>query len=252
MINQTKNKGIQNEHEFIEYLNHKKIKELNPMAYDFVVTLFPNINDNDIIYAIPRLDKGKTDFVIRINETNKNISVKMGYSNSVHLERLDSFIDFLQKIKVDENTIKQFIKFHYADDTIDNSGINRISSEEYKKRYQTEIDEINLVFNEKTILQKAIDHFLFNGRYHSNVDALVHGTVNDFLWLTKEEIYKIMFTKKDDYTTGVHFGILYCQPWSRNLQYKNSEEYKREYVQIKWYNILDNIIEIMALHRKKE
>lgn len=43
--------------------------------------------------------------------------------------------------------------------------------------------------------------------------------------------------------------MLYCQPWTRNLQHKKSEEYKRQYIQIKWYNMLDDIIEIMANYR---
>lgn len=71
-----------------------------------------------------------------------------------------------------------------------------------------------------------------------------------FFWINKEEIVKIMLAKKNNYSTGVHFGLLYCQPWTRNLQYKQSDEYKREYVQIKWHNLLDNIIEIMAFYRK--
>lgn len=167
MLNNTKNKGIQNEHEFIEYFNNRKVKELNPIAYDFIISLLPNINDNDIITAIPRLDKGKTDFIIQINGINKNISVKKGYSNSIHLEKLESFIDFLRKIKVDEDTIKKFVKFHYADGSNNNTGKKRISSEEYKKLYQKEIDEINTVFNNKKILLQATKYFLFDGKYNS-------------------------------------------------------------------------------------
>lgn len=251
MLNYVKNKGIQNEHEFIEYFNHRKVKELNPMANDFIISLFPNAKEEDVIYAIPRLDKGKTDFIIIINEIDKKISVKMGYSNSVHLEKIESFVNFLRNIGIEEQTIKLFLKFHYADGTLNGNGKIRLSSENYKQLYQNEIDKINLSFNKEDTIKKAIEHFVIRGRYNDNIDVLVHGTVNNFFWIHKEEIFKIMLEKKDKYSTGIHFGLLYCQPWTRNLQYKQADEYKREYIQIKWHNLLDDIIEVMAFYRKK-
>ena len=250
MLNYVKNKGIQNEHEFVEYFNKRKVKELNPMANDFIKSIFPNVIENDIIYAIPRLDKGKTDFILIINEIEKKISLKKGYSNSIHLEKIESFVNFLRNIGINEETIKLFIKFHYEDGSLDGSGENRLSSENYKQLYQNKIDKINLEFNKEDIIKKAINRFIISGRYHDNVDVLVHGTIYDFFWINKEEIFKIMLAKKDNYSTDVHFGLLYCQPWTRNLQYKQSDEYKREYVQIKWHNLLDNIIEIMAFYRE--
>lgn len=250
MLNNVKNKGIQNEHEFVEYFNKRKVKELNPMANDFIKSIFPNVIENDIIYAIPRLDKGKTDFILIINEIEKKISLKKGYSNSIHLEKIESFVNFLINIGINEETIKLFIKFHYADGSLDGSGENRLSSENYKQLYQNEIDRINLEFNREDIIKKAINHFIISGRYNDSVDVLVHGTIYDFFWINKEEIFKIMLAKKNNYSTGVHFALLYCQPWTRNLQYKQSDEYKREYVQIKWYNLSDNIIEIMAFYRE--
>lgn len=252
MLNYVKNKGIQNEHEFVEYFNQKRVKELNPMAYDFIIELFPNAKDEDVIRAIPRLDKGKTDFIIKINDMDKKISVKKGYSNSVHLERIDSFVNFLRKIGISENIIELFLKFHYADGTKDGNGTIRLSSDSYKQLYQNEIDEINQAFSEEKIVKKAIEHFMIVGRYNDNVDILLHGTIDDFFWITKEEIIKIMLAKKDNYSTGVHFGLLFCQPWTRNLQYKQSDEYKREYVQIKWHNMFDDIVEIMAFYRDKK
>ena len=60
----------------------------------------------------------------------------------------------------------------------------------------------------------------------------------------KYKIYKLILSKKDNYSTGVHFGPLFCQPWTRNLQHKQSDEYKRDYIQIKWYSLKDDIIGI--------
>lgn len=245
-----KNKGIQNENDFIEYFRNKKVKDLNPMTYDFIVTLFPNIKDNDIIKTTYRLDKSKSDFLLTVGDITKRVSVKNGRCNSVHLESIETFIDFLKKNGTPENIIKRFLYYHYADSTIDGTGKNRLSVQEYKELNQKDIDIINNFFNNDVLLKNVTDRFLLVGKFYDSVDIIVYGTINDFYWITKNEIYDLILSKKDEYSTGVHFGPLFCQPWTRNLQFKESDEYKRNYVQIKWYSLIDDIIKVMAFRRK--
>lgn len=245
-----KNKGIKNENDFIEYFRNKKVKDLNPMAYDFIITLFPNIKNNDVIKTTYRLDKSKSDFLLTVGDITKRISVKNGRCNSVHLESIETFLDFLRKNGIPKNIIEKFLYYHYADSTIDGTGKNRLSVQEYKELNQKDIDIINVFFNNDAILKKATDRFLIVGKFNDSVDIIVYGTINDFYWITKNEIYDLMLSKKDEYSTGVHFGPLFCQPWTRNLQFKKSDEYKRNYVQIKWYSLIDDIIKVMAFSRK--
>ena len=93
-----KNKGIANENEFIEYFHNKRINELNPMAYLLITKLFPNAKENDIIKTTYRLDKTKSDLLISINDITKKISIKNGKCNSVHLESIETFTNFLRKL----------------------------------------------------------------------------------------------------------------------------------------------------------
>lgn len=245
-----KNKGIQNENSFIDYFRNKKVIDLNPMTYSFINTIFPNIKDSDIIKITYRLDKTKSDFLLTINNITKKISVKNGRCNSVHLESIETFINFLRKNGISEDIIQKFLKYHYADSTNNGSGIKRLSVKEYKENYQEEIDIINKALNNENIIIKAINRFLLVGKFCDSVDVIIYGTIDDFLWITKDEIYKLILAKKDEYSTGVHFGPLFCQPWTRNLQFKQSDEYKRHYVQIKWYSLADDIIKVMAFYRK--
>ena len=105
----------------------------------------------------------------------------------------------MRKIGIDERTIDLFLKFHYADGTKDGSGNVRLSSDSYKQLYQNDIDEINNAFNDNgEILKKAIEHFMIVGRYNDNVEVLIHGTIDDFFWITKDEMFKIMLAKKDN------------------------------------------------------
>ena len=54
----------------------------------------------------------------------------------------------------------------------------------------------------------------------------------------------ILMSKQNIYSTGVHFVNLFCQPMTRNLNYNPKYEKKRFCVQIKWYSIFDDIMEI--------
>ena len=51
-------------------------------------------------------------------------------------------------------------------------------------------------------------------------------------------------SKQNIYSTGVHFVNLFCHPMTRNLNYNPKYEKKRFCVQIKWYSIFDDIMEI--------
>ena len=70
--------GFQNEWEFINYLNKRKIKKLHPLFSDFIYTLFPGVKEEDIIYCYGVLGKQKGDLRIIIQKKTKYVSVKKG------------------------------------------------------------------------------------------------------------------------------------------------------------------------------
>ena len=63
--------GYKNENEFVNYLNGKKISEMNPMFAEFLETLFGKLNGNNVIHAWNNYQKQKTDIYIEIK--NKRI-----------------------------------------------------------------------------------------------------------------------------------------------------------------------------------
>ena len=240
------NRGEKNEINFVNYLNNKKVCELNPMFLELITDLFGNVNENDTIICIKNKYPTKTDIFIKINNIQKRISIKMGYNNSVHIERISEFIHFLIENNVNKSIIQKYLRFHYADGTTNGTGNNRISSEEYKKYHQNEIDEINKALNNEELVRKAITRFVIKGRNSKcEIHAIVYGTPNDFLWIKREEIYKIILDKISNYSTGVHFGSLFCQPQNRCLNYNALYDKKRFCVQIKWYSLFDDIIDNM-------
>ena len=236
--------GYLTEHCIINYLNGKKVKNLNIMYLEMIEDLFENIKPEDKIIAWKNPFLQKTDLFIKINNQIKRISVKYGIKNSVHVEPISEFIHFLIENNIEKKYIISYLKYHYADGTTIGSGIKRISGEEYKKKHQKEIDLLNGKLNNKLLITKVIDRFILKGNndIHS-IDAIIYGSYDDFIYITRNEIIEIIFNKMNTYSTGVHFSTLSCQPMNRCLNYNPRYEKKRFCVQIKWYNLFDDFIE---------
>lgn len=238
--------GFDNEYEFVKYLNGKRVIELNPIFRELIERMFYDVDDYDLIKSWRNHYKQKTDIFIKINGIMKGISIKKGIKNSIHVERISDFIHFLIENNIDREIVIEYLKYHYADGSTNGKGNKRLSVEEYKKDNQSSIDKINIYLNKNEILLKAIDRFVIKGK-NSNyyIDALICGQVDDFIWITKEDIIKVIMSKKDNYSTAVHFGPLTVQPKNRCLNYNSKYEKDRFCIQIKWYNLFDDIIENM-------
>lgn len=238
--------GSANEFEFVKYLNGKKISELNPLFTSLINKLFPFENKNLIIKSWRNHYSQKSDVFIKINGQIRGISIKKGIKNSVHVERISDFIKFLNENNIENETINEYLKYHYADGTLNGTGKKRLTIEEYKEKNQYEIDKINQIFNKEEFLNKAIDRFVLKGNNSDYyIDAIVYGEVNDFIFATRKEIRNIILSKKDNYSSAIHFGPLTCQPKNRCLNYNPKYEKDRFCIQIKWYSIFDDIIENM-------
>ncbi len=238
------NNGYINEQQFVNYLNGKKIKQLNPLYLDMMNKLFENISEESIIKSWRNPFLQKTDIYIKINDNIKRISIKCGNKNSVHVEPISEFIHFLIDNKIERKYIMSYLKYHYADGTTNGSGTNRLSAAEYKIKYQEEIDILNKRFNQNDIIGKVIDRFILKGNNDINyIDLLIYGIPEDFIYITREEIKEIIQNKINIYSTGVHFSVLSCQPLNRCLNNNQKYDSRRYCVQIKWYSLFDDIIE---------
>lgn len=238
--------GIRNEKKFVTVLNNKSVSEMNPMFFSLLCYLYPNIKKSDIVHCYQNNDLDKADIFIEINNVFKQVSIKMGMKNSVHVERISDFIHFLIENHISKEAVIAYLKYHYADGTTNGKGTVRLSADDYRKNHQDSVDKINRELNQEDILNKVVDRFILKGRTNvSDVDVLIYGTPDDFLWICKDDIKKIIIDKKNIYSKAVHFGPLTCQPLDRCLNYNPKYESKRFCVQIKWYCLFDNILEIM-------
>ena len=239
-----KNQGIRNEYLFIAALKNKKINELSFLLQELILFLFSNIKNNSIIKCYKNVEYEKGDIIIQIGNIKKYISIKMGHKNSVHCESIKKFKNFLKDLNLKEEIINEILRYQYADGTLDGTGKIRMSAAEYKLENPKSIDTINEELNRPEILSKIVNRFIIQGtQWHTHqISLLVYGTPDDFFFITPKEIYSYIINKKDIKSSAIHFSCLTLQPLSRVLDYNEKMEYMRHWIQIKWYNLEDNII----------
>lgn len=236
------NNGVKNELIFLCYLNEKKVKELNIIMQDLIYRIFDNISQDDIVYASKTQIPEKTDMILKIRNEEKRFSLKIGSKNSVHAEPITEFVHFLIENKIPRFILMKFLKFHYGDGTTNGKGINRMSVLEYKEKNVDDFKEINKYFNNSSFVKKCVERFILKGRNSDKcIDVLLTGKVNDFFYITKDEIFDIILNSKVE-SNSIHIGPLFIQPLSRNLNYNPKYENCRYVVQVKWYSLFDDIL----------
>jgi len=147
--------------------------------------------------------------------------------------------------------IKKVLLFQYGDGTMNGTGINRLSSSDYYLNNKENIDEINNFFKSEIFIKKAVDRFVIYGNNSNTpIDAIIYGVVNDYVWITRDEIINIHLKHRLINHKGISIGGLFYQPMNRCLNYNKKYEKERHCIQIKWYHLSDDIIETMALYRK--
>lgn len=241
------NYGYQNEYDFVELFNDKYFDELSENAKKFLMELFGDIDNSILIKSWKNKSPQKADIFIKVNNSVKGISLKCGNSNSMHHESVQDFKRYLEKIGIPYNIIDKYMSYHYgyakdAGGKIDFSKL--LSSEEYKKIFQNEINEFNECVNKTRIIVDMIDRFIVKGRNADyDIDALICGTVDDYIWIMKYDIYDLILSKKCLDFTSPHICCLTIGQKKRNLD-GNSAHWKERYIVcIRWNFIKQDIID---------
>lgn len=226
-------------------MNNKKFEQLNPLMQDLVLNLYPNIRKKEIIYASKYGRYAKADIVLTVRNKKRGLSIKRGYKNSVHLEPITKFKKYLQFNGVSDEIIDTFLRYIYSDGTNNNTGKIRKSNADYIDKHEEDIKKLNETF--KKLNKKLIRRFLIETdiKYRVKADAFIHGTVNDFVWASAEEVQTFLENEKIE-STSVHTGKLYIQCWDKNINRNLKYEKCREYIQVKWFSMYDDIINIMT------
>lgn len=245
------NYGYQNEKDFVDLFNRKRLCDLDANSQKFLCELFgENINNNELIVAWKNKMVQKTDIFIKYNNYIKNISLKCGNSNSMHHEQIQEFERYLGNIGIPYKIIDYYLGYHYgyalnSDGTRDYSRV--LSAEEYKNKYQEKIDIFNETINKTKIIVDMIDRFIICGRNSDyDIDALVCGTIDDYVWILKYDLYDLILSKRSMEFTSPHIACLTLGPKKRNLDGTSKNAKDRYLLCVRWNFIKDSIIDFQS------
>lgn len=247
------NYGIQNEYDFVELFNNKYLSELDKNTITFLKELFGDIIDNDEkIKAWKNKMVQKADIFIKYKNHIKGISLKCGNNNSIHQEQIQEFKRYLEKIGIPYKIIDNYVSYHYGymKDKEGKTDFSRqLSSEEYKNLYQSEIDVFNENINKTRIIVDMVDRFIIRGRNSDyDIDALVCGTTDNYVWIMKYDIYDLVLSKKCLDFTSPHVACMTLGPKKRNLD-RNSKNARERYIVCARWNFIKE--DIMNFKNKK-
>lgn len=186
------------------------------MFKNFLKANFPNIDDNMLITSYVNLNKEKEDIWIKVGKEKKSIKIKSNNTNIVHKEYIYNFTNYLEQEKVPIKIIDIILNYFFS------VNINNI---------KLKIKKVNKYFmKHEDLLIKLINRFVIG-----NTDILIHGTVDNFTYITKDEIIKLLLNQKKDSFPNIHFSHLILSPKNYN------NEIEKFILQIKWHNLNNDI-----------
>lgn len=240
------NYGYQNEYDFVELFNNKYLSELDDTSQKFLKDIFGDIISNDEpIKAWKNRMNQKSDFFIRFKNYVKGVSLKCGNSNSVHHEPIQEFRRYLESFGIPYKVIEYYVSYHYgyAKDENGNTDFSKtLSSEDYKKIYQCQLDIFNNYINKTKIIVDMIDRFLVRGRNSNiDIDAFVCGTTDNYNWIKKYDLYDLILSLRCYEYTSPHVACMTIGPKKRNLNYDSKNAKDRFLVCIRWNFIREEI-----------
>lgn len=241
------NYGYQNEYDFITLFNDKYFYELDEKSRLFLKELFGNSVDLESkIQAWKNKTNQKTDIYIRHKNYIKGISLKCGRNNSIHTESIQDFERYLKQLSIPYKTIDKYVSYHYGykRDEYGNTDYSQLlNAEEYKQLYQNEIDIFNDSINKTRIIIDMVERFILIGRNSDySVDALISGTVDDYVWIMKDDLYDLILSKRNWSFTSPHAACMIIGPKKRCISGDNN--FKDRYlVSVKWNSIKEDIVD---------
>lgn len=214
----SKEYGFKNENDIIEYLNGKKVSELNEKWKKHIQTLFPFATEEDFIRTCHYEDQnGKPDIVITVRHTSQYVSIKTGKKCSMHQEPFETFAAFLRKKGVSERTIRIIRLFQFGQtEKLSNNG-KPFTPKELEEKFKNYFIEASKELDKIELIDAIIFRTILKGcvlkRYKANY--LYYGNLETGYLLSEEDIYSLVLQYRSHDKTAIHFGGLNYHPAQR-------------------------------------
>jgi hypothetical protein len=231
--------------------NEEQIKEtINSLPFENLSTDLKNVLKKLNSGIIPKIisakkigGKAKPDLSIKLDSNVFFISVKKGSGNSVHQEKLETFIPFVENLGASVDIINAIKLFIWSDGTINGSGeiTNRKNVKEMANAYPSELKIVQCFFN--THKKPLIHRFITTGIYnYDKVTHLIYGDKNNIYGAPIENIE--LFLSSQVTNASLSVGKLSFQAWNVVKNGNPNTENRRGQIQLKWGGLKNDILKI--------
>ena len=209
-------------------LHNKKYSDLNANLRFFLKAMYPKIRNDDFI-SCHKVRSTKIDFIISVNEIQKNIVVKKGDIICVYKDYVHNLIMFLSSINVTSKCVGALLKYHYADGTYNGNGevvksYGALLSVDYKK----EIKIVEQEFTDLNKLEKVLDYVLFFDNNGRMVDYFYYGDAKKGIFATSVQVKKNILKESNNYHHNfMRIGVMNFLPLKRSLLIADKYDNKR-------------------------
>ena len=237
--------GKRNETLIVQALNNKKFSELNANLQQMIHAMGENsVLPDTLIKAEKIKGNHKADIFVEINNQKYNISIKCGGSNSVHQEKVEDFISFLESEYNMDDKLKNEIRFFiWGDGTLNGTGeiSNRMDANELKQKFPDVISHLKDFFHENK--EQLIERFLINGAVSESIpDFIYYGTSEEGIIANAQDMFIWLCDDRNEKTKPtIPVGRFNFQAWNRNINGGDKSEHKRGVIQLKWSPIKSDI-----------
>ena len=202
----------------ISNLDNKRYSDLNGNLKKFIKNMYPKIKSKDIIYCFKIYNK-KIDFIISVNDIQKNIAIKGGDIVCVYKDYIDNLVLFLYSIKVSSRCVGALLKYHYADGTYNGSGsMVRSYGALLSVDYQQEIKIVEKEFSDLNKLEKVLDYVLFTDNNGRMVDYFYYGDAKKGIFASAYQVKKNILEESNSYHHDfMRIGVMNFLPLKRCL-----------------------------------
>lgn len=261
--------GFKNEYQIEQILNNKNVGQLNINFKKFIeyICKNENIDFHDNIKIKARKVKGtfKSDLIISLDDSVEvGVSVKMGSGNSVHQEKVETFIEWAKNktdiSEIESNSLRLLI---WADGTIDGSAPieyletgrvkGRFSSKEFAAKFPEKLILLNKFFDRNK--EAIIDRVLFKGKSSKNIAEYIYkGTVTSGVWISRKEYLKYFIenepTESESTKSTPCCGRLSYQSYNADLKGTVSGAKKRGDIQFKYPSLEKDLSYYESFHQE--
>ena len=111
-----------------------------------------------------------------------------------------------------------------------------------KEFYQDDLNISNSYVNKTRIIIDMVDRFIVRGRNSEyDIDYLICGTIDNYVWISKYDLYDLVLSKKCLHFTSPHVACMTLGPQKRCITSKGNLK-DRYLVAVRWNFLREDII----------